>query len=93
MTYFVYILTNAKRTVFYIGVINNLKRRAYEHKNGLIDGFSKKYSLKYIVYFEEFKNIEEAIAREKQLKNWKRQWKINLIENKNPTMNDLTINW
>ena len=93
MSFFVYILSNIKRTIFYIGVTNNLNRRVYEHKNGLVDGFSKKYILKYIVYFEEYNNINEAIAREKQLKNWKRIWKINLIKRINPTLIDLSKNW
>ncbi|OGK22618.1 hypothetical protein A3C98_01125, partial [Candidatus Roizmanbacteria bacterium RIFCSPHIGHO2_02_FULL_37_15] len=69
MSYFVYILSNVKRTVFYIGVTNNLKRRIYEHENGLVEGFSQRYNLKYVVFFEEYRKIEDAIMREKQLKN------------------------
>lgn len=72
----------------YIGVTNNLERRMYEHKNKLIDGFSKKYNLNKLVYFEEFNNIENAIRREKQLKNWHRGWKTNLIESLNPNWED-----
>jgi putative endonuclease len=86
-TYFVYIITNNKKTL-YIGVTNNLERRIYEHKNKLIDGFSKRYNLNKLVYFEECGNIESAIRREKQLKNWHREWKINLIESINPNWED-----
>jgi len=93
MSYFVYILSNVKRTVFYIGVTNNLKRRIYEHENGLVEGFSQRYNLKYVVFFEEYRKIEDAIMREKQLKNWRRIWKINLVKIKNPTLKDLSKNW
>lgn len=65
----------------------------YEHKEGLVEGFSHKYYLKYLVYFEEYNSIIEAITREKQLKNWHRQWKINLIKSKNPNFNDLSKLW
>lgn len=88
-TYFVYILTNWKNTIFYIGVTNALPRRMYEHKYKLVEGFSSKYKLKKLVYFEECNRIEDAIAREKQLKNWHRDWKINLIKDVNPTFKDL----
>jgi putative endonuclease len=86
--YYVYILTNNSKTL-YIGVTNNLKRTIYEHKNILIDGFTKKYNLTKLVYFEMFNYINDAIKREKQLKNWHRQWKINLIELKNKEWVDL----
>jgi putative endonuclease len=88
--YYVYILTNKSKT-FYIGVTNNLDRRIYEHKNKLIDGFTKKYNLDRLVYFEVFNNIEDAISREKQLKNWHRQWKINLVELVNKEWKDLSL--
>jgi len=91
--YYVYILSNKINTVFYIGVTDNLKRKLYEHKNELIDGFTKKYKLKKLVYFEEYQDINEAIKREKQLKNWHRDWKINLIKNKNSTFKDLSESW
>ena len=68
---------------------NELSRRIYEHKNGLIDGFTKKYNVHNLVYFEIQKDLESAIKREKQLKNWHRQWKINLIESKNKEWKDL----
>ncbi|MEN8194110.1 MAG: GIY-YIG nuclease family protein [Bacteroidota bacterium] len=89
--YFIYILSNNSKTL-YIGVTNNLERRVYQHKNKLIDGFTKKYNLTKLVYYEICNDIKSAIAREKQLKNWHRQWKINLIEKNNPTWKDLSIN-
>jgi len=88
-TYYIYIVSNKIRTTFYIGVTNNLLRRIYEHKNELIEGFTKKYKLKDLIYFEEFNNINEAIKREKQLKNWHRDWKINLIKKINPYLNEI----
>ena len=90
--YYVYILTNFSNTTLYIGVTNNLERRIYEHKNKLIDGFSSKYNLNKLVYFEEYELIEDAIKREKQLKKWKRKWKEELIEKKNPFWKDLLDN-
>ncbi len=87
--YFVYIITNKRNGTLYIGVTNNLIRRIYEHKNKIIDGFSKKYGLDKLVYFEEFSSIEEAIKREKYLKGKKRQFKINLIEKANKKWEDL----
>lgn len=89
--YFVYILTNKTNKVLYVGVTNNLERRIYEHKNKLIEGFTKKYNLTKLVYYEETTDIESAIAREKQLKNWHRDWKINLICGFNPEWKDLSI--
>ena len=86
--YYVYIMTNNAKTL-YIGVTNDLNRRVFEHKNSLIDGFTKKYNIKKLVYYETFNNIDEAIRREKQLKNWHRQWKINLIESINKEWKDL----
>ena len=88
-TYFVYIMASKKLGVLYIGVTSDLKRRVYEHKNDLVDGFTKKYLVHRLVYFESTSDINAAIAREKQLKAWKRQWKIELIENENPDWNDL----
>ncbi len=89
--YFVYILTNKSNKVLYIGVTNNLERRMYEHKTKLIDGFTKKYNLTKLVYFEETSDIGIAIEREKQLKNWHRDWKISLITDSNPDWKDLSI--
>lgn len=88
--YFVYILTNKSNEVFYIGVTNNLKRRMYEHKNKLVAGFTKKYNIAKLVYFEATNDIYSAIKREKQLKNWHRDWKINLINTFNPGWRDLS---
>ncbi len=68
---------------------NDLKRRVYEHKNNLIDGFTKKYDVNKLVYFEMTNEVQDAIIREKRLKKWKRQWKIELIEQVNPAWNDL----
>ena len=86
---FVYILTNKNNTTLYIGVTSNLIKRIYEHKNKLIDGFTKKYNLNKLVYFEPLDNITAAIEREKQLKNWHRNWKINLITEFNKEWKDL----
>ena len=87
--YYVYIVTNKPRGTLYIGMTNNLVRRGYEHRNGLIDGFTKRYSLNKLVYFEVFNRIEDAILREKRLKKWNRKWKIDLIEMANPEWIDL----
>lgn len=89
LNYFIYIITNWNNSVMYIGVTNDLKRRIYEHKDGKIDGFTKKYNVKKLVYFEHFTNIEYAIKREKQLKKWKRSWKNELVEKKNPNWDEL----
>ncbi|ACR78865.1 GIY-YIG nuclease family protein [Kosmotoga olearia] len=86
---FVYIMSNPGRTTFYIGVTNNLLRRVKEHKSKKIEGFASKYNCVDIVYYESFEQISSAIEREKQLKTWKRQWKIALIEKVNPEMRDL----
>lgn len=89
MTYCVYIMTNKVNTVLYTGVTNNLERRVFEHKNKLIPGFTTKYNLNKLVYFEEFNNINDALANEKRIKGWLRVKKINLIESKNPNWKDL----
>jgi putative endonuclease len=91
--YFVYIITNKKDGVLYIGITNNIERRMFEHKNKLNKGFSKKYNLNKLMYFEVFKEINDAIKREKNIKKWKREWKINLINKENPEWNDLSMNW
>jgi len=88
-TYVVYILANDRLGTLYIGVTNNLKRRMNEHRLGLIDGFSKKYCLNKLVYVEPFRYPNDAITREKQLKRWHREWKINLIVERNPEWIDL----
>ncbi|MDD8018149.1 MAG: GIY-YIG nuclease family protein [Bacteroidota bacterium] len=86
---YVYILSNFQRTTFYIGVTSNLDARIAEHRNGMASVFTKKYKLIYLVYFEEFQSIQLAISREKQLKRWHRDWKINLIKSVNLEMKDL----
>lgn len=88
---FVYILTNTSNTTLYIGVTSNIERRINEHKSGLIEGFSKKYKLKKLVYLEDYNDINQAIGREKQLKNWHREWKLNLIKSLNPNFEDLSL--
>jgi len=91
--FYVYILANKKDGVLYIGVTNDLMRRVFEHKNGSVDGFTKKYKVDKLVYYKLFPDPEYAIRREKQLKNWHRQWKLNLIEKTNPYWNDLYEEW
>jgi putative endonuclease len=86
---YVYILSNKSKTL-YIGVTNDLQRRIYEHKHNLIDGFTKKYNLTSLIHFETFNNMRDAIKREKQLKNWHREWKINLIESINSDWKDFS---
>ena len=88
-TYYVYILASKKNGTLYIGVTDNLIRRVYEHKNGIVDGFTKKYHVHKLVYYEQTNDINSAIQREKQLKKWRRQWKIELIEKNNPNWDDL----
>ena len=85
----VYILASQKNGTLYIGVTSDLIKRIYEHKNSLVDGFTKKYNVHDLLYFEQFQDMNSAIAREKQLKAWKRQWKIALIEKVNGNWQDL----
>ena len=87
--YYVYILTNDRDQRFYVGVTNDLKRRMYEHVNGINEGFTRKYSIHKLVYYEYGSDPAAAIAREKQLKNWRREKKIALIESMNPYWKDL----
>jgi len=91
-TYYVYILASRKDGILYIGVTSNLKKRIYEHKEKLVEGFTKKYNVHILVYFESTTNVEAAIQREKRLKKWKRAWKIELIEKDNPQWKDLYFN-
>jgi len=88
-TFHVYILASGRNGTLYIGVTNNLVRRVWEHREGLTDGFTKTYGVKMLVYYEQFENIWAAIHREKQLKNWKREWKMNLIQVTNVEWIDL----
>ena len=87
--YFIYILTNQSHTTLYTGVTNDLVRRIYEHKEGLVEGFTKKYQCKYLVYYEVFEDAYNAIAREKQIKAGSRSKKLALIEGLNPQWKDL----
>ena len=91
--FYVYIISNNFRNVLYIGVTKNLERRLYEHKNKLIDGFSKKYNLNVLLFYETTEYPLDAIAREKQLKKWNREKKFNLIKSINPELKDLSEDW
>ena len=89
MDYYVYLLASRRRGTLYLGVTNDLVRRVYQHKEGLVEGFTRRYGVKTLVWFESTGSVEAAIQREKQLKNWKRDWKIALIEQGNPSWHDL----
>lgn len=89
MAYYVYILTTSRHGVFYTGLTNNLVRRIYEHKNKLVDGFTKKYRIDKLVYFEQYKDVRIAIEREKQIKDYRREKKKALINSMNTTWKDL----
>lgn len=86
-------MTNKYNTVFYIGTTRDLEHRVSEHKNKILRGFTSRYNITKLVYYEEFDLAIEAFQREKQLKNWHRQWKINLIKSMNPTFDDLSAEW
>ena len=92
-TYAVYILTNYLETSLYIGVTSNLQKRVWEHKNKVVKGFTEKYNVNKLVYYELTDSIETAINREKQLKRWHREWTINLIKEMNPEFKDLSLDW
>ncbi|MDA0781069.1 MAG: GIY-YIG nuclease family protein [Rickettsiales bacterium] len=87
--YYVYILAKARNSTFYTGVTNDLQRRVYEHKEGLIEGFTKKYNIKNLVYYEYFDDVNEAIRKEKLIKKWRRKIKMEAIEKNNPDWKDL----
>jgi putative endonuclease len=91
--YYIYILTNKVRTVLYTGVINSLSRRIWQHKNKIMPGFTSRYNLNCLIYFEEFRDINHAISREKQIKGWSRAKKIALITQGNPQWDDLGKGW
>jgi putative endonuclease len=91
MSYFVYIMANRKNGALYIGVTNDLFRRNFEHKNRAYSGFTSKYEIDKLVYYETYPTILEAIAREKQIKRWKREWKIDRIKEMNPDWKDLSL--
>jgi putative endonuclease len=89
MSYWEYILATRPGGTIYVGVTNDLVRRTYEHRNGLISGFTKRYRIKSLVYFEQYDTAPAAIQREKNIKHWPREWKIDLILSMNPTWRDL----
>jgi len=89
MQYYVYVLASSKKGTLYIGVTSDLVKRIYEHKNDLVEGFTRQHQVHNLVYFEITESIENAIAREKKLKKWNREWKIRLIEKCNPEWRDL----
>ncbi|NOH46588.1 GIY-YIG nuclease family protein [Vibrio rotiferianus] len=86
----VYILTSNNNAVLYIGVTSQLPQRIWQHKNGIVEGFTKKYNVHKLVYFELFEDISTAISREKQLKQWKREWKLELVRESNPNFLDIS---
>ena len=92
-TYFVYILANKKNGTLYTGFTDDLERRMREHKRKEVEGFSKKYHTDNLVYYEQFDSNSEAFLRERRLKKWKRNWKIQLIESMNPEWKDLAWDW
>jgi len=88
-TYYVYILASKRNGTLYIGMTHNLIHRVYQHKGDLVEGFTKEYGVHMLVYYEQTDSVHSAIMREKQLKKWNRQWKIQLIEKQNPEWRDL----
>ena len=91
--YYVYLLTNWNHTVIYVGVTNDLQRRIYEHKQKIIKGFTQKYNITQLVYFEETSDVHAAIAREKEIKKWRREKKNKLVISMNPEWGDLSKEW
>lgn len=92
-SYYVYLLVNWNNKVMYIGVTNALERRIYEHKNKLVKGFTEKYNLSKLVYFEETQDVISAIEREKEIKKWRREKKDQLVNRANPQWKDLSLDW
>ncbi len=87
--YYVYILASKRNGTLYVGVTSDLRKRVHEHKENLAEGFTEKYDIHSLVYYEAYADVVDAIAREKQLKNWNRKWKLELIEKENPEWKDL----
>ena len=87
--YYIYIMASKRNGTLYTGVTNNLLKRVYEHKNDLVEGFTKRYGVNRLVYYEHVEDINSAIQREKRLKKWRRQWKVDLIKQANPGWKDL----
>ena len=92
-SYYIYILTNWNDQVMYVGMTNNLERRVYEHKHKLIEGFTAKYNINKLVYYEETQDVNAALAREKEIKKWRREKKNILVQEANPTWQDLSVSW
>lgn len=90
-TYYVYILTNTYNTVFYTGITNDLSRRLYEHKSKLVEGFTKKYNIWKLVYFGEYGDVRESLEREKQIKDYRREKKLDLIKKNNSSLSEIEI--
>ncbi len=90
---YVYFMTNSRNTVLYIGVTSNLEKRVQEHKTHMYEGFTDRYNCSKLVYFEQCNDMKSAIAREKQLKNWHRDWKNALVNRENPLWNDLSLQY
>jgi len=88
-THYVYILANKRNGTLYVGVTNDLIRRVYEHRNDFVQGFTRKYGVHRLVYFEQCEDFDSALQREKRIKEWKRKWKVELIETGNPEWKDL----
>ena len=91
--YYVYILASKKNGTLYIGMTNDLQKRVYQHKTGQVKGFTQKYGVSMLVYFEEFQQVQQAIERENNLKKWKRAWKLKLFEKDNPNWDDRAKDW
>ena len=87
--YYVYILSSKRNGTLYTGITSDILKRVYEHKHGLVEGYTKKYKVHYLVWYEIHQSVESAITREKQIKKWKRNWKLQLIEKENPEWMDL----
>jgi len=90
--YYIYILAGKRNGTLYVGITSSLKKRVWQHKNDVIKGFTEKYKVHLLVYYEQTNNVYSALRREKQLKNWKRKWKLDLIEKTNPDWRDLYFN-
>ena len=93
MTFYTYIMSNFARTVFYVGVTSNIEQRVWQHKSGEGGAFTSAYKCHYLMHYEDYSDIRMAIEREKNLKNWKREWKVNLIRQNNPELLDLAAEW
>jgi putative endonuclease len=93
MQYYVYILSNSRHTVLYVGLTSDIHRRVYQHKTKAYKGFTSKYSCDQLVYFESFDQVFDAISREMELKKWRREWKETLIRENNPSWDDLSVGW